>query len=201
MRSAYRTTAVLALAAALFSTGCGHRAPQEPPVSAPAQKSDMPLPEWAPKNPSPEFLRAARVLKPLPQENLARLASRHPEVAAHMTHYNRVLVPTYELFGTLTDQQVQQFRSTHEVRIPTRSLTESQRLALSTWFETWRKEMKGEEITSDFLVELYRYGAKQDLSNLDIGFEIQGNHYVHIKFWVRLGGGKVETITNSVAFI
>ena len=209
MRSAWRIIGIIGavcwagarlLPRAMEGEGAGREGPALR-ADATSAETSVPLPDWAPKNPSPEFLRAAKVLKPLPQEREARLASRHPEVAAHMIHYNRVLVPTYELFGTLSDQQVQHFRSTHEIRIPVKSLTRPQRTALNNWFETWRKEMKDNEFTPDWLVILYREGAKEDLSNVDVGFEIQGNHYVHIKFWIRQAGGKVKTWSNSVAFI
>jgi len=61
----------------VLAFGCSHRAPQRPSAPAPAPKASVPLPEWAPKDPSPEFLRAAKVLKPMPPE-LFRDAAQTP---------------------------------------------------------------------------------------------------------------------------
>jgi hypothetical protein len=66
MKLAWRVVAIVGIAAALASLGCGKE--QRPSVPTTVAKADVPLPEWAPNNPSPEFMRAARVLKPMPME-------------------------------------------------------------------------------------------------------------------------------------
>ncbi len=71
-----------ALALALMALGCGDRAARNPTTTAAGQKAMVPLPEWAPKDPSAEFLRAAKVLKPLPPEMLDAWAKGQPAMQA-----------------------------------------------------------------------------------------------------------------------
>ena len=183
--------AVLMLLAAL---GCGPRAAQEQPTKKPTETLNVPLPEWAPENPSPEFLRAARVLKPWTEERAGEedLAQRALE-----ERYNLTLPVAWELFGTLTDAQMERFFSTKEIRLPVRSLTGKQRLMLDRWFDAWRDAMQGEGRYPDWLVVLYKTGAREDLSNVDVGFDSAG-HRVHIRFWVSLPNGESLRLGNGI---
>ena len=82
--------------------GCGQRTTQTP-VSAPAaEKVEIALPEWAPENPSPEFLRAAKVLKPMPEESFNSPEDRAEAVT--WLRYQQTLAAGFEFFGTLTDE-------------------------------------------------------------------------------------------------
>ena len=89
------------VASMLMIGGCARKA-ANPPKPA-AQKSAVPLPEWAPKNPSPEFMRAAKVLKPMPHE-LAQ--NNYP-----------TLPSVWEFFGSLSDDQIREFQRLKEVRM------------------------------------------------------------------------------------
>jgi hypothetical protein len=174
----------------MLTFGCGHRPQQKPTNPPPAPETAFPLPEWAPKNPSPEFLRAARVLKPWPIEELLTSAQGDLAREARLKKMRRIWPAAYEFFGTLTDEQTQHFLSTGTVRIPVKSLSTQQRTALDNWLEAYRKNMAGlGPEKDDFLVRLYRDGAKEDLSNVEVGFSTLtgGGHLVKIRFWI--GGG------------
>jgi len=112
-------------AAAISLVACGQRnvgtAPRtstEPARTAsaarPEQALQTSLPEWAPEHPSPEFLRAAKFLKAIP-----------PEAQPYSPEY----VPCWELFGSLTDQQL-------------------------TEFTTWKYEFRSTRQTSKELVDI-----------------------------------------------
>ncbi len=87
-KRACRLLAVLLLAGAIAAAAA------TPAQDAVAKPRPPVLPSWAPKRPSKEFLRAAKVLKPIPEEAQT---------------YTPIYVPAWELFGSLTDQQVRQF--------------------------------------------------------------------------------------------
>ncbi len=71
---------------------------------------------------------------------------------------------------------MEQFLTAKEARIPIRSMTEKQRAILSKLFDDWREAMAGVPEMDDWLVELYKLGAREDLSNVDV------------LFWNRSGG-------------
>ena len=202
----------LAMAAVLCmaAPGCGRKTIQKPASTPAVPRVALPLPEWAPKNPSPEFLRAARVLKPLPDELLQGLAGKSAEGMALLRRYRGTMPASYELFGTLDDRQIERLRTTHEIRIPTRSLTAKQRVALDRWFENWRAAMKGTGPEfGDYLLLIYKRGGKEDLSNVDVGFtaisqeggHVVPGHVVQIYFWVKQAGGKVIDLGTAFAQI
>ena len=169
-----------------------------------AERLDLPpLPDWAPKDPSPEFLRAARVLKPMPMEILLEDAEGDAARTATSTRAVRTWPATYEFFGTLTDEQIERFRSTKVIRVPTRSLSEAQRAALDNWFEAFREAMRGAPTEDrDFLVILYKCGANEDFSNVEVGFDTHGeSRVVHIKFWITHPDGNVIAPCNAFAVI
>lgn len=178
-------------------SGCGRKSTRNPAKPA-AEKPAVPLPEWAPKNPSPEFLRAAKVLKPLPPELLAKVASSGAATQAMVAQYRSTWVPACEFFGALSDQQIEHFKSSREVRVPVKSMTRSQRRALDSYFDAWGKAMAGDPSFPDLLVMLYKDGAKEDLSNVDAGFVSDGRG-VNLQFWITRPDGSVSTPSNSVA--
>jgi len=210
-----RGSAMGVLAAVLVAfcmAGCGRKSAQHPPKPV-AQSVGVPLPEWAPKNPSPEFLRAARVLKPLPDELLQGIVGESAEGASLLQRYRGTMPASYEFFGTLDDRQIERLRTTHEIRIPVKALTPKQRAALNHWFGDWRAVMKGmRPELEDFLVSIYKIGGKEDLSNVDVGFtavrqqgghggHIVPGHLVQIYFWVKQPGGKVVDLGTVFAQI
>lgn len=199
-----RGSAMGVLAAVLVAfcmVGCGRKSAQQPTKPA-ARKSAVPLPEWAPKDPSPEFLRAAKVLKPTPEEESAKFKSDRAALAL-VERVSRTWAAAYEFFGTLTDDQMQRFFATKQVRMSIKSLSPKQRAALDNWLETWRKEMKGNgSVPDDFLVVLFKMGAKNDLSNVDVGFNAQNTaRRVHTIFWVRQPDGHDEAMQNDFAYM
>ena len=188
----------IVLVAVAVAGGCGRStAPTTTPKAAKAAAS-VPLPEWAPKNPSPEFLRAARVLRPWPNEVNVAFDKGDLVGKAWSEKYGRTLVAAWEFFGSLTDQQIERFVATKRLRLLVKDLTPQQRAALYHYFDIWRETMRGvpvdyqDQFGEDWLVELYRLGAKQDLSNVEITFEVRGSHRVAIFMRAQLAGGKLS---------
>ncbi len=198
MKSRRRVIAIVGVVASWWAgacllSGCGNGHSPKAGGSAPAQSTNasIPLPDWAPANPSREFLRAARVLKPMPSELLDAGARGDPTRAATIDKFTRVWPASYEFFGTLTDDQLKRFLSTGQIRIPVKDLTIAQKTALDNWFSAWQRAMKATG-NEDFLVDLYKAGAERDLSNVDAGFDVQAGHMVHVKFWVKQQDGSVR---------
>jgi hypothetical protein len=163
-----RGIGVLVVVAGIVVLGGCSRRPAERPKPA-AQKVAIPLPEWAPKNPSPEFLRAARVLKPMPGEEVLRNASTPEQVAHRRLFFEHIFPRTWELFGSLSDGQVGQFRAHGRVWVPVRQMTEKQRAAFQNLLNDFQRlKALGQDL--DLRVFLYKMGAKEDLSNVKIGF-------------------------------
>ncbi|NIM07265.1 MAG: hypothetical protein GTN69_08655 [Armatimonadetes bacterium] len=201
------------LLVALLTSGCEDRKSYQISTSKPQQTAEVPLPEWAPKDPSPEFLRAAKVLKPLPTESSEKMP---PEMAVMLVRQRLWRPAAYELFGSLNDDQMQHFLSAKKVRVAVKALTAPQRAALDNWFESYRHAYEGvlpEELQSfeDYRVLLYKHGAREDLSNVDIGFatvpvgssssDAASSHSVHIWFWVQQSNGKTQQFGTQFAQI
>jgi hypothetical protein len=161
------------------------KAPKKP--AAPAKP---PLPEWAPKNPSPEFLRAAKVLKPEPLESLKQAGRPDAENAARIRGMIIKWRSAWDFFGTLSDAQIARFLRAKPkyLTIPVKQLTKKQRAALDRFFEAWREFRKGHLEDADCLLMLYKEGAKRDLSNVRVGFDAGrykgGGHFVHLCFYL-----------------
>jgi hypothetical protein len=168
------------------------------------------LPEWAPEEPSKEFLRAVEVLGFLPSEELRAAGAANPEVGAFVTAMLEVLWPrAFELFGSLTGEEVEEFGAHREVRIYVPSLLPSQKTALDNWIEAASEVAAlapgagppGEGLPPEqrFLALLREEGAEEDLSNVDVGFGIQAGA-VGVYFWINVSGsGKGPIISNDFA--
>jgi len=196
MKLACRIIGIIAIVA-VACCGCGHKTTNAPAPPA-ARKATIPLPSWAPKNPSKEFLRAARVLKPIPAE---------------AEPYSPMHLAAWEFFGSLTDAQIAAFQkreqvslpvaslkpdlqeymktkegarevggklvyNTHQVWVDYKSFTPQQRKAFDGMVKAWSEAARGDH--RDLLVLLYKLGAKKDLSNVHVGFHVSGGHAVHI---------------------
>jgi hypothetical protein len=202
MKVTWRAVGIIGLAVAIACYGCGKDS--KPQTPTPAATINVSLPEWAPKNPSPEFLRAAKVLKPIPPEILGSLGEKAgPAAQAVLARYHGTYPPAWEFFGTLSEQQIEHLRSSGTVRVPVKSMTPAQRHLLDRYFDAWRKAMAGQEqIPPDWLVVLYKEGAKEDLSNVEAGFvrdsSVPG---VNMQFWITRSDGSVRTQSNTVAFM
>ena len=160
----------------MLAFGCSHRAPQPPAAPVPAPKTSIPLPDWAPETPSPEFLRAAKVLRGVPMDAVGR--GDMPEQSWRaLLGYMRQINPTlWQLFGSLTDAQIETFLTAKQISISVRDLTPVQTAALSAVLDANKGkeiEMSGVSLP-DFRTLLYKMGAKQDLSNVTVGFTVEG---------------------------
>jgi hypothetical protein len=173
----------VAAAAAVALTGCS-RAGRTPATQGAA------LPEWAPKNPSPEFQRAAKVIKPNPPQAQQKGAEANAAQAALDEAYRRTLPAAWEFFGTLSDEQIQQFRAAREIRLPVTSLTPKQRAALNNFFNTWRQAMKdAPPIDQNWLTQLRMFGATEDFSNVEVTFDVRPSGIVRMTLAVRQPDG------------
>ncbi len=171
--------------------GCGRQA-QRPANQPAAPETSVPLPEWAPENPSPEFLRAARVLKPYVEE-----PAGHDELSRRALHalYIRTLPAAWEFFGTLGDEQIEHLLAARDLRLPVKSLTEKQRAALYHYFDVYRelfKDVTDPEYGGEHLVVLYKFGAKEDLSNVEIQFLIRASGIIAVIMRVRQPDGSLS---------
>jgi len=204
MKLAWRIIAVIAIAGAVACFGCG-KAPQANKPTPP--RTAIPLPEWAPKNPSPEFLRAAKVLKPMPSE-IEQAQSNVVEGGINDALTRRMRLThtgAWELFGSLSDAQIGIFLRRRELRLSVRSLAPRHRTILDGWFHSWRNltgAAGGKMI--DYQVLLYKLGAKENFSNVDVGFIVgdpaeRKGHVVSLSFWVRKADGGTGLITDSCA--
>jgi predicted small lipoprotein YifL len=201
-----RGSAVSVLAAVLVAfcmAGCGRKSAQPPPKPA-AQKNAVPLPEWAPKNPSPEFLRAARVLKPMPEEMLRGMFHGATFGGAVTQRYSLTFPAAYEFFGTLSDEQIGRFLSSKEekrkILIMVKSLSAKQQAALEEWYRLWHASGIAPDEPDDYRVFLYRNGAEENLSNARVGFVAQGKA-VHVLLCVMRSKGHNDGVCAHFAML
>ncbi|NIO75939.1 MAG: hypothetical protein GTN69_08680 [Armatimonadetes bacterium] len=210
MRISRKTTLLALVVLTLFLlNGCGGRKPQESTADNKRETDGLLLPNWAPENPSPEFLRAAKVLKPIPEEVMP---------------YTPLFPAAYEFFGTLSDEQIADFMKPKQQRtpiktvaergmrdvyketfgaqevgdefvweqnmiyLPVKSLTPAQRAAFENLFVASKEEVAGTS-DDDLLVHLYKLGAEEDLSNVRIGFDTFG-HMVRLMYFANVGEGR-----------
>jgi hypothetical protein len=185
-----------ALIALLSAAGCARRPSAQEPTARPlvVTKEGTPLPEWAPAHPSPEFLRAAKLLKPMP----ADLQQQGSQVeAALYQRMTKTYPAVFELFGSLGDRQIEQLQSAGRCLLPVKSMPARQRTALDAYFRAFREAFRGfsqssEGIpawTEDLATILYKAGAREDLSNVDLLFTLQART-VNINFEVAMPDGK-----------
>ncbi len=155
--------------------GCGGRAKPANGLATDADSTtvapadELVLPEWAPESPSPEFLRAAGVLKPLPEEIYLVADDPLERVAQRVAWQEHIMPRTWELFGTLSDGQVERFLDANNVFVKVSEMTANQRAALRRLLDDFRDLEAGGQ-NFDVEVQLYKFGAREDLSNVEVGF-------------------------------
>ncbi len=207
MRRTFYLAMMLIIIAAVF-VGCGRKATQptatsQEPLATSSQATAnnstkrQPLPEWAPKKPSKEFLRAAKVLKPRPGEVSEQQVRSDLSQRALSKRYWSTMPAAWEFFGTLTDQQIARFLSGESVRMRVKDLSKKQRATLERFFEVWREAFKGvspldPEYGEDWLVALYKIGAKEDLSNVEVVFDVRGSGIARMRLFVRRPDGSLS---------
>jgi len=204
---------VVAIAPISFvALACGNRGRPPTPKPKATQAAQAALPEWAPKNPSPAFLRATKVLKPLPLSFIKSPAKTDAENAARMKAAAITWAAAYEFFGTLSDRQVERFLQAklRYLVIPIKQLTQEQRAAVDRYFEAWRQTHKavllpGHPEIRDCVLMLYKRGAKRDLANVVAGFDAGkragGGHVVSICFEVTKPDGERDGFVSAFAGI
>jgi len=179
-----------------FMWGCGQRTSQRSASAPAAGKAEIPLPEWAPKDPSPEFLRAARVLKPMPPEVFAKGDAPAETRQAILALKKRIDPLCWELFGTLSDKQIEKFLTTKRVELRVRELNSKELALLNAVLDGYKGFRIGTE-EFDWRVMLYKGGATQDLSNVSIGFRVMEGRIVG--FFARVQGKEGENTYGGLA--
>jgi hypothetical protein len=192
----YALGAVVAIAV----VGCGRsRAPEKPQKASPktAVPAERPLPDWAPRKPSREFLRASQLIRPESLES-----RRSPELSAkaqeaRLARIVQFWTQGYELLGSLDDGQLQRYFTEREIRIPLASLAKRQRALVDAWLKAHPSDVP----------DMYRLGATKDLSNVDFGFADENSRGegeaqvmpigVDPSFWVKRRDGKVAWMYNG----
>jgi hypothetical protein len=123
------------------------------------------LPAWAPANPSPQFIRAATTLKPIPDD----AQGPNPDQALH-AKLDQVRIPAWEFFGTLSDQEVSNLKANKELKLPFGTMNSEQQAAFNHFLDVWQNIMKdwpsNVGLKRDLRIALAGKGAKQDLSNV-----------------------------------
>jgi hypothetical protein len=193
MRTHWYRPGLLAMTVVALGTLATKAQPKATPTPTPPRKAapaTRPLPEWAPKDPSREFLRANQLIRSVSLESLKspRLSGKAQEAA--LAGSVRWKIGCYEFLGSLDDRQVQRVLAVGEVRIPLKALTKRQRALFDAVFLR----------RGDLKVSLYRIGAKKDLSNVEVGFHhnyFDGEPGKVIAFispwcWVRQRDGSVK---------
>jgi hypothetical protein len=167
---------VPAVVTLLVAPGCGQRAAQEKPTKTPTETATVPLPEWAPEDPSPEFLRAAKLLRAVPMGAVGRGDMPEQSWRALLGYMKQVNPTLWDLFGSLSDAQIESFLAAKRIAIAVRDLTPGQMAALDAVLDANKgDEMDVSGVTvPDFRTMLYKMGAVEDLSNVTIGFTIEG---------------------------
>jgi hypothetical protein len=200
--------AVATLLTALLAAGCStqSRPPDtaaEPPRPEHGEAAGLPhLPDWAPEEPSPELVRAAKVLRPLPSdahvavENAAEHAAQIALIRDHF--YPR----TWELFGSLSDAQIEELVLYREVSVPVAEMTGRQMTVFRRLLDDWRDlTIQGQQC--DLEVMLYKAGAREDLSNVAVGFVTsrreEATHMVLLIGEVRHEGGPETLAFGAIA--
>ncbi len=194
-----RSVSVLLLILTLsVACGCGKRVQQPTATSqkplATGNKSNAksfaqrpPLPDWAPKNPSPEFLRAAKVLRGVPMDTVGRGDLPQQSWRALLAYMGQVNPTLWQLFGSLSEMQIRRFLASEKITVRVRDLTARQRTALDGVLDANKNspiQISGTTLP-DFRTGLYKMGAKQDLSNVTIGFTIEGANTLSFNARVR----------------
>lgn len=133
-------------------------------------------PAWMPKNPSPAFQRANKLLRPLSPDSLRSIAREFPGGAASVKAYCRTFPALYEVFGSLTEAQLHEFDKADQVEVSMKELTAEQRRAVEHWFDLWQKEMKHAPAeVRDYRDLLVKSGAAKDFTNVELGFRLRSN--------------------------
>jgi hypothetical protein len=193
----------------LLFSGCNKQPQKQSNNAAAAKIQQVILPDWAPKHPSSEFLRAAKILKPFPMESYAN-SGNHLMDQTFNAKFNAVLVPAWEFFGTLSDEQTSKLFNSKEIvlhksvdpkfakvnrarllNLPIKSMTAKQQAALKRYLKLYGETFKGfghngpdGNWDEDKLILLYKLGAKEDLSNVLCSIMVRGNRLVRMNMYV-----------------
>jgi hypothetical protein len=145
-------------------------------------------PNWAPKNPSPEFKRAADRL----QENPPPGAEKEIPGPANAFDAGKpdFMPPAWELFGTLSNGQIAELKQKQALVLPYRQMTEKQKALFNDLLTSWQKAMSaGKSESADLRQELIKLGANGDFSNVEAAFLLRPSGRMALVLQVRQADG------------
>jgi hypothetical protein len=200
----------LVLLVAVGGAGVAMAAEEAAPSEKPPEATVMP--EWAPDDPSDEFLIGLRALAAVPGEQVLKPAEGNAELTAFLTQMmEEVWPPAFEFFGALTEEQRATFFAKNEVRMEMSSVPEAPRATLDRWFAAmdrmlaatpegvWPEEDGPPE--GGYLELLRDDGAADDFSNVEVGFGARSG-MVGLYFWIEpIDGGPGGLVTNDFAML
>jgi len=140
---------------------------------------------WAPKNPSPEFRRAARQLQENPPRG-AEIGDPGP-VTAFDAGKPQFMPPAWELFGTLSDEQIKELKQKQSVVLPYPQMTDKQKSLFNDLVINWEKAMSADKSASpsDLRQELIKLGASENFANVEVAFMGRASRRVALVLQVR----------------
>jgi hypothetical protein len=179
-----------------------------PEASAEEAPEATVLPEWAPADPSDEFLRGLRALLVVPTEQVLAPAGDNEELATYLKKMmNTLWPPAFELFGSLSEEEMATFFAEEELRLPVPSLPAEQQTVLDRWLAAADTVIARAPVGSDvppkggYMALMKEEGAEEDLSNVDVGFGSK-NGMVGVYFWIKkTPGGEGPVISNDFAML
>jgi hypothetical protein len=104
----------------------------------------------------------------------------------------------WELFGSLSDKQIERFLTSERVEIRVPDLTQKQREAFDSVLTAF-EGLRVQEMDVDLRLTLHRDGAREDLSNVSIGFKMMGGKTV--AFFAKVSGQEEEHAYGGFAHI
>lgn len=147
--------------------------PQEgsPPPSASDRQPLKPAFAWPPKEQSPEFKRAARLMEAMPMQ----LA---------LPGLDRTLVGSWEFVGSLSDAQLKELLAKKQLKFRPSALTLPQRAAIWRWLNA--RGLKDSQGLRQLLLE---NGTKRDLSK-DEGSLILDRNLINLDLQISRSDGR-----------
>jgi len=138
------------------------------------------LPVWAPQKPSPEFRRAAKMLKEPPSTT-----SEDAVEKAFESGRSQYLPPAWELFGTLEDRQIAELKQKRELLLAYKKMSGKQRNMLERLLFGW------ETADKELRRKVQRIKPAPNFSNVELVFAVHSGERVVILMQARQPDGSI----------
>jgi hypothetical protein len=158
----------LAILFLIITSGCAHRTKSTTVMATANQINVAILPTWPPKHPSLEYQHAAKYLYASDWKTEGHTYDLTTKTM--LIKLDLCRIPAWEFFGLFDDEKIQQLVQEGQFRMPFRKMTPKQQAALRRYMDVRSAVMKGMPYGAgeDVLVSLYKNGAREDLSNVDV---------------------------------